>query len=731
MSAMFIFPWVCDGYDFRILFKAPGSTPSTYVAEAVKQAAQDVLYPDAIILLSIEGDDTEVKSILDDAGLQVAIKRLGTRTGIYTAAIGASQKRVKTKAIQSRPSVDFITRRLSDQGVLKNLLNAGIRHIFSSEKIIIPAPPGYHFQKPSGDSASHFIRAEEALSESHVVEFLALTLLVRMGKRENLRTIYIDTMGISSVAYALRELIRLTQSNIIPRIVSFHSHEGLKKIDSPMPKTAYCIISASSSLSLEREWIKRTRCTNDDVVTLLTFNGAQGCENAMFTFDRPENWAEHGAIPTLGTKGLRTLGERFQQEQMPLKKITLSRDQHPIETVKHLAKQFWGSSFLDIDVAMPNGKRRAFYADGTLLVDNQIFQQWLEKEIRSKVPASIQGIIYQDDPSSRQMAEKCENYLKQFNTELPWGVHSSNEYESKLDSLDSKRALLILGAVVGQGHMLLGISRDLRAHHEGSKTYLIGLQVCAAQSESTFLSSNLRNTKDGTNFFKVWNCLATGSAMQASLRSEEHLQKLHPSIKPIIEPRHNRQVHIGLGERALLPTAAESASLRLRKDFLFWHEGYEEGSLHVALVLATIGAILERARTDKKLNDNYALSSDRVQHVVLDPQNFNRFNDGIIQASLLRQAYPSELNYSAAHEESAFMREFLLKIFSARNRPQGEAAMEFALALATQRLKIQNSDLEIVCDRSMALFTDSNFDMGIRTLLQIARQKSPDQTHAF
>jgi hypothetical protein len=728
---MFTFPWSCDGREFQILFKAPGLTPAIYVEEAIKHAAQSVLYPDGIILLSAGADKTEIQEILNNEGLKSSLIRLGAKTGVYTAMVEANDENIDARVVRSMHSADFITQKLEEKGTLTDLLRAGIKHVFSSKKIIIPAPPGYHFHKPSGDSASHFIRAEEALSDSQVVDFLALALLIRMGKRENLKTIYIDTMGISSVAYALRELLRRCKPTFVPRIVSFHSHGGLDEIDSPMPGTAYCIISASSSLSLERKWVEKTRCKSDDVVTLLTFKGAEGCENAFFTIERPANWVERDAIPTLATKGIRTLGERFQPEQMPIKKVTLSRDHHPLLAAKDLAQQFWKVPFMDVDVPMSGDRRRTFYVDGEILVKSPSFQEWLEKELRSRVPASIQGIIYQNDPPSLKMARMCRNYLRSFKIELPWGMHGSNTYERYMSGLDKKRGLLIVAAVVGEGHKLLGISRDLRAHHEGSKSYLIGLQICAGTSESTSLRSNLRNTKDGTNNFNVWNCLATGSAMRQSLAREEILYKTCSTLKPLFSSRLNRRIDAGLGEAALLPTAPRNAPLCLRKDFLFWPEGYEEGGQHVALVLATIGAILEHARTDKDMDRRYCLYSDTIQHVVLDPQNFNRFNDGIIQASLLRQAHPSELNYSAMREESSFMRELLLKIFSARSKPQGEAAMEFALALATQRLKIQDADLKMVCDKTRDLLNKNKFDKSLGALLDIAKNGIPEQSSAF
>src|SRR3546814_13919276 len=61
--------------------------------------------------------------------------------------------------------------------------------------------------------------------------------------------------------------------------------------------------------------------------------------------------------------------------------------------------------------------------------------------------------------------------------------------------------------------------------------------------------------------------------------------------------------------------------------------------------------------TERFSDAGYCLYSDTIQHVVLDPQNFNRFNDGISQASLLRQAHPSELNYFSHARRKQFRSE--------------------------------------------------------------------------
>lgn len=730
MNSMLAFPWLHNGYNFQVLFKALGTTPAAHVEEAIKKAAQEVLYPDGIILLSLYDEAEEVTKILKDYGVQTSLKRLEERTGFYSLSIKLNQKDARVKILKSKKLVDLIEKELHDSEIIEGLLNSGVQHIFSLNEVVIPAPPGYHFLKPSGASASHFIRAEEALYDSQFVDFLALYLLIKRGSCENIQTIYIDTMGISCVAYAVRELLIRQSQEHIPRIVSFHSHSGLDNIDAPMPETAYCIISASSSLSLEKKWIEKTRCKSHDVVTLLTFKDAVGYQNAIFAFDKPRNWIENEIATVRQTKLLRTLGERFQQEQLPLKKVTLSKDHHPLSNIKKLVTQFGSSNFLDIDVATPIGKRRAFYVSGDKLVNDSSFKSWLEKELRSRVPASIQGIIYQDDPHSLEMAMICRDYLRGLNITLEWGVFSSTEYEKQTVKLDNQRGLLIIAAIVGQGNLLLGISRDLRDHY-GSKSYLIGLQVCSTRSESVFLRSNLCASKDQTNYFNVWNCIATGSAMQQSLKEADHLIKSYPSIRTVDIYIQRSRLGAGLGNAALLPIASGEFYLALRKDFLFWDDNYEPGDHNVALVLATIGAVLENARTDKNIEERYCLYSNGIQHVVLDPQNFNRFNDGIIQASILRLAYPFELDYSSTHEESAFMREFLLKIFSARFTTQGEAAMEFALALATHRLRINATDLNDVCVKTYKKLGRRQADKDIKLLLQIASKSSKVQPSEF
>ena len=78
--------------------------------------------------------------------------------------------------------------------------------------------------------------------------------------------------------------------------------------------------------------------------------------------------------------------------------------------------------------------------------------------------------------------------------------------------------------------------------------------------------------------------------------------------------------------------------------------------------------------------------------VALDPENFARFNDGVIQASILRAALPSELDYRGNAEASTFMGVLLERVASRLGEPQ-QAELEFLTALAIGRLRLNKPDL--------------------------------------
>jgi len=77
-----------------------------------------------------------------------------------------------------------------------------------------------------------------------------------------------------------------------------------------------------------------------------------------------------------------------------------------------------------------------------------------------------------------------------------------------------------------------------------------------------------------------------------------------------------------------------------------------------------------------------------------------RFNDPVLQACLLRASLPSELDYSASPNLSKLMKEFLSKVFARSDKEFGDAALEFAAAIAVGSLRLSRSDMETLIEEN-------------------------------
>jgi hypothetical protein len=124
---------------------------------------------------------------------------------------------------------------------------------------------------------------------------------------------------------------------------------------------------------------------------------------------------------------------------------------------------------------------------------------------------------------------------------------------------------------------------------------------------------------------------------------------------------------------------------------VFWPGDRPEGSQ--AEVFYSISSVLQALRSPKARAPD-AIQSNWFQQTILDPENFSRFNDGAVQASLLRAARPEELNYRQDEARSKELSRILRRVFEASDRLRGAAATEFMMAIATRRLRLHPKALE-------------------------------------
>jgi hypothetical protein len=714
--------------DYRFLFKSPGVISSADLADCLELSLRKVLLPDALVFVCIP---SEIQSTLDalnvDSGVKQALERASSKVCVAICEIDCKGNIGKPKFVRNaRGGLPLI-----EVGKQEKIFQKGIGILFDSPNVLSPAPSGFAFVKPSKKRSKYFLRADAAFYETERVHFLAYALLSRIAKREeetkeSIAVIFIDTMAISSLAYVLRELYHELYNKPRPRVESFHSYGGMENVAKPMIGTSLCIISASSSMSMQRDWEQLTRCMPSESFTLITLQDAKDSERAIYAFDKADLLSDRDELS--GLRDLRIVGESFIPEDVPLKSVLFTVKAHRDDSWFEEGQKYSEFSFFSLmKAAQPRDKVRPIFVEGRRLLEYKKFQDFLEKDLMQKVPLSVQAVICQDDEASIRLAEICAKRILEIRggADAPRIIKASG-FEG--EKLNPEEALLIVAAVIGRGTKLLSISRDLRDIHSGARHYLIGFQLGESIDDCAQLKSNLVFSATKTSItVSTMEFLAVGKTVGVAYEAEKELFRKWKRLSdfPLLGDREKElEQRSGITQGAFLPaTLHDSNKLMLRTDFAYWKTGYSAQFDHSIAVLLTAATMLQRAREFTKFKDDgHRLSSDTFQQVVLDPENFARYNDGVIQSALLRAAHPSELDYSSGGDVSRRMADLLSSVFRLNSRQQGEAALEFAFALKTERLKLADEDMNRLKSEVDGLSGDGIYLELLKALLDVGRE---------
>jgi hypothetical protein len=129
----------------------------------------------------------------------------------------------------------------------------------------------------------------------------------------------------------------------------------------------------------------------------------------------------------------------------------------------------------------------------------------------------------------------------------------------------------------------------------------------------------------------------------------------------------------------------------LRQTFAFWSD------LDLIVKHATQSDVYWTVQSllhDLRLKSDENGLASTYHTTLISPACFDRYNDGIIQACLLRSAKPVELNYAVDEEFSRQMTDVLYSVISNWENNQGEASLEFLLALWHGRLQLLDADIK-------------------------------------
>jgi hypothetical protein len=681
---------------YAFAYKPPGPMLRGALDELMLAMCKGPHLPDAVIVVGLaEEASTDLLEQLRAESALVAQQRLKSRIPLIHARFelqsGKASMTLLDAAFRGR-TTEF--RAVVEKSVREWILS-GLRTVFDPKDVVLRAPAGYAYQKPSGARSDLFLKPDLALKSSAVVAFVALALFNKLfagrkGGFAELQTVFVDTMAIAPVAYGLRELLALCGFMQAFHIESFHSYGGFEEVRKPLQRTSLCLISASTSMALHEQWVTKKEVAVNEVVTILTLTSAKRFKDgALLALEVPTPASSSG--PAL--LSIRIKGETFLPEQEPPKKVLLTDAHHRSDEDVEQFCAFAGQGVFDVyrRPARSGSRPRALFVDGIQLLQQPRFMDWLHGRLLQSVKAATRVVVFQDDAPSKALAQEVKRYCAE-SLGLPQIdlVSSSKLAEKKLSE---RTGVIVCAAVVGKGSQLLEVSRALRDKHDGPRLYLIGYQVAETRGELTALESNLRHSKGVPYEVARFGKAAIGTQLGATFASEVEAfygSSLDPRRLPGLMKQRARTLGTTsrTGELALLPHGEQVAeSMRLRAGFAYWPKQFEPQPCH-AEVLATIAVLLQRAREHDKLPEERRLATPSFRHVVLDPENFSRFNDGVLQAALLRCANPAELDYRGDHAASDFMKAVIVRALARATQEAGEGILEFLLALSQRRLQL-------------------------------------------
>lgn len=356
--------------------------------------------------------------------------------------------------------------------------------------------------------------------------------------------------------------------------------------------------------------------------------------------------------------------------------------------------------------------------------------QALDQKVDLMKEFSPTHIVHADDPSTKSLID----YLV---TEkgLTAEIISINDLKNAMDRLVSAESckILVVAAVVSSGRTLAEISKALRPALASERTtieYFAFISRTENGDRWLYLTSRVGagagNVTRATvhDVLEVW--LPVDRAFGRSVWDEE----LEFWEKRVREPRLIRGretwsvaettaidqidervkwIQAGGFRNRLFVTSANDINseiagerLSLQGNFMWWESGYDTHETSQAIVFMNFLGVLEATRGPRRIKAEKGIPEpdrrffDTTQHshniMALHPMNFDRYDDGITQAALLRASLRHELDYSGSRALSSAMLTVLVRVVD-EFRAGGESSLcEFLLALGTGRLRLHPRD---------------------------------------
>lgn len=666
------------------------------VGEPIEREVEARLSPDELVVVA---RSSEAKRLAAEIPTSIEFRRMRERLGprATITVIGFDSRGAEIDRIEIH------TGDLSSGISLIEVIRRGVTAIFRDRGGFVESTASYHFLNPSGRHTSRFIRLSNLLVYYSEISFIALALLGSIPK--DARLVYIDTPSLFTVIAAMNEHRRALDPRLSPLVAdSFRSYEEVDSYDFTGVTTATAIISASSSGTLAKRIEARGLDASRIVHALYLGKSAHSVNFAV----------DLGSDPRFNPTGLRTeratfddggvcelcregstpiplRGDQFDIAPPQPKALTVKVTHAPKGLAQTMTRLVGGNCF-----QVFASTDRQVRIDAAALLATPKLDDRLTFFVQRDIPP-VKHILLAD-AESRPFADRISAIAG-----VTPAVHGRDETDALEAALKAEPggALLVAATAIGSGRVLLDISRDLRPFcSDRPIIYMVGFARTESDAALATLRRDLEMTKcpvphqlviverielPGADFANSWAKERAflnrqgGSGLSAALQTRR--ERLAESSVPMVDD--------------LFVANGAAASLELRPGFAFWPDGLPDKPHAQSDVFVTVAAVLQQLRNVNR-GEGDALVTNWFQQTLLSPGNFGRYNDGIIQASLLRAARPTELDFAGDAGLSKDAARIIRRIVADSNRARGEAASEFLVAIGSGRLKLDRDDLETV-----------------------------------
>jgi hypothetical protein len=608
----------------------------------------------------------------------------------------------------------------SPQPLSSALREGWLFYLFDSSEGLVIAPPGVHFRKSSNKHIDKFLRTANTLTSSSACALLAMFALEALAPRSPKR-ILVDTAPLISLAYAMMRVAKvhgIWQEEVPAR--SFGSYGGQSKMRR-LSINDVILISATTSGGLA-DSLKAQQANVGSIVTLffLCSKGAVRPHNVLcdltvttergFGYQPVENYSALDCpLCTSGFILAELEGDQFLLQQRQHRLLRFVRTTQA-DSTRAVLTELCGVKATEI-VLRPDATRpSAIEMNDSHVLFCTAIRKDLIRQIRRYVPQPL-GLIVRVRITAEQFLDLIADA----------GISSSISGVPIIDWSD-----LALSPVLGDGQGVLVIFGCLSSHtvarqinaslrtklNGGNVAYVSALTLAETPEQYLDLKMFLGFGERGPDTFTYRDARRLALSVNSADGNPwaEELDLLNSiSDTPIDEIEARRQMlSTKTTARNEIFWPGLNGPLSIKRDFVYLNTEPGSGDISQADVFAVMSNLFAADRcgsndlTKKPQGvDAVPLTQSVYGHILLTPEAFMTFNDGILKASLLRAARKSDLMYEVDAGYSKRMLEIVLAELDGWLVGTGDALPEMLLALATKRLRLR--DTERIAIRTRAL----------------------------